>query len=118
MDIENQFYPKVLSYMNKGDYETAYSLFEDKRNGLTLKEEKLKKECERLITEQYYILIKEQIRRKHYSKANRLQQEYIKKHDFDDKIKAIEIPDPSPLITLTSVLLVLIIITFLFIILS
>ena len=100
MNIENQFYPKVLSYMNKGDYETAYSLFEDKRNGLTLKEEKLKKECERLITEQYYILIKEQIRRKHYSKANRLQQEYMKKHDFDDKIRAIEIPDSGPLIIL------------------
>lgn len=98
MDIENQFYPKVLSYMNKGDYETASSLFEDKRNGLTLKEEKLKKECERLITEQYYILIKELIRRKHYSKANRLQQEYIKKHDFDDKIRAIEIPDSGSLI--------------------
>ena len=114
--MDNKLYSEAFAYFNKGEYEAAYAKIRHSETGLSIKEKQLAVECERLITEQYYVIIKEKVGQKKYKSARHLQEDYISKYNFDKKVGNVDIPDTSPLIAIVFIAFVIIAVILFFII--
>lgn len=89
--MEDNLYKQALISFNNGDYEGVINIYLDWEANLSEKEKVLLRESRKQVTEQYLFLIKDHIQQKEYHKAKKLQEEYILKYNFDDRIAGIEV---------------------------
>lgn len=89
--MEDNLYNQASAHFNKGEYEEVIKTFLQSNAHLSDKEKALLREAKKQVTEQYLFLIKEYIQQKKYNQARKLQEEYVSKHNFDDRIAGIKI---------------------------
>lgn len=89
--MESNLYNKTLSLYNEGEYEEVLKILLHTETSLSDKEKVLLRESRKQVTEQYLFLIRDYIQQKEYEKAKKLQEEYVSKYNFDDRIADIAI---------------------------
>lgn len=92
--MENDLYTLALSHYQKGEYEDAFNLLKtfDVKGSASNKERVLLEACKKQISEQYYFLIVNHISQQEYHKATQLQNDFLEKYNFDERIMRITIP--------------------------
>ena len=95
--MNSDLYKNALSAFNRGEYESAYNIISCTEESLSVEGERLLNECEKLIAEQYYYIIKEYLQQGDYNTARREKDKYAKTYGYNPKIESIEIPTKSNL---------------------
>lgn len=95
--MDDDLYKNALSAFNRGEYESAYNIISCTEESLSVEGERLLNECEKLIAEQYYYIIKEYLQQGDYNTARREKDKYAKTYGYNPKIESIEIPTKSNL---------------------
>ncbi len=93
--MDEQIYNDAFSHFRNGEYEEAYTILKEQGNGLSPKGRQLKNECEKLIADKFYYMIKECIAAGNHEKANMLKSRYCMRYGANPKINGIKINDTT-----------------------
>lgn len=96
--MEESLYTKAHSLYQAGKFEEAYETLKienlsiQNNDAFALKGRILLEDCKKQISKLYFQQISTQIKQKNYNEASKLKELFIKKYDFNDRIKLVEIP--------------------------